>query len=120
MLDIVFYSQDKMTVDTVDVSENFYEWLKQSDFSKIAKPQEIEMQPDGEPVKTSVIPLEGINRRNLSVFFRDAIVQESDDMLNKSGNSPSKQEYVDITYKLKILHSLRKLVEDEKCKYLEF
>ncbi|MEJ1931526.1 hypothetical protein WDZ92_14845 [Nostoc sp. NIES-2111] len=120
MLDIVFYSQDKTTIGGVDVSEDFYEWLEKSDFSKIAKPQEIEMKPDGEAVKTSVILLEGGNRRKLSDFFRDVIVQESDDVLNKLGSSPSKQEYEDATYRLKQLQILRKLVEDEKSKYLEF
>ncbi|UKO99094.1 hypothetical protein [Nostoc sp. UHCC 0870] len=120
MLDIVFYSQDKTTVDSVDVSQDFYKWLEQSDFSKIAKPQEIEMKPDGEPVKIAVILLEGGNRRKLSDFFRDVIVQESDEVLNKLGSSPSKQEYMDTTYKLKTLQILRKLVEDEKCKYLDY
>ncbi|AFY49850.1 hypothetical protein Nos7524_4079 [Nostoc sp. PCC 7524] len=120
MLDIVFYSQDKATVEAVDVSQNFYEWLQQSDFSRIAEPQEMEMKPDGEAVKTSVIPLEGGNRRKFSDFLRDTIVQESDDVLKNLGDSPSKQEYTKATYKLKTLQSLRKLVEDENCKYLEF
>ncbi|WP_414566482.1 MULTISPECIES: hypothetical protein [unclassified Anabaena] len=120
MLDIVFYSEAKETVDAVDVSDSFYQWLEQSDFSKIAKPQEMEMQPDEEVVKTSVILLEGGNRRKLSDFVRDAIVQESDDVLNKLGSSPSKQEYTETTSKLKTLQTLRKLVENEKCKYLEW
>ncbi len=120
MLDITFYSQAKQTIDAVDVSEDFYEWLQKSDFSKIAKSQEMEMRPDGVAVKVSAIVLEGGNRRKLSDFFRDAIVQESDDLLNKLGSSPSKEEYTHATYKLKSLQSLRKLVENETCKYLEW
>lgn len=119
MLDIVFYSQAKTTVEGIDVSPDFYKWLEQSEFPRIAKPEETEMKPDGEFVKTSVILLEGGNRRKFSDFLRDAIVQESDDVLIKLGSSPAKQEYADATYKLKILQDLRKLVEDEKCKYLE-
>jgi hypothetical protein len=120
MLDIVFYSQDKETIDVVDVLDDFYEWLQKSGFSNIAKSEEMEMKPDGETVKTSAIVLEGGNRRKFSDFFRDAIVQESDDVLDKLGSSPSKEEYTGTTYKLKTLQSLRKLVEDEKCKYLEW
>lgn len=120
MLDIVFYSQAKQTINSVDVSEDFYEWLEKSDFSKIAKPQGMEMKPDGETVKSSVIVLEGESRRKLSDFFRDEIVQESDYVLDKLGSSPSKEEYTRTTYKLKTLQSLRKLVEDEKRKYLEW
>ncbi|WGV27531.1 hypothetical protein [Halotia branconii] len=120
MLDIVFYSQAKETVDSVDVSQDFYKWLTQSDFSKIAKSQEMEMKPDGEAVKSTVIILEGENRRKFSDFFRDAIVQECDDVLKKLGSSPSKEEYTHITYRLKMLQSLRKVIEDEKCKYLEW
>ncbi|MBD2300825.1 hypothetical protein H6G80_13390 [Nostoc sp. FACHB-87] len=120
MLDVTFYSQAKETIDTVDVSDDFYEWLQKSGFANIAKSQEIEMKPDGETVKVSAIVLEGGNRRKFSDFLRDAIVQESDDVLNTLGNSPSKEEYINTTYKLKTLQSLRKFVEDEKCKYLEW
>jgi hypothetical protein len=34
------------------------------------------MKVDGEPVEVAVIQLEGMNRRKLSDFFRDTIVQE--------------------------------------------
>ena len=119
MLDIVFYSQAKTTVNGVEVTENFYNWLIQSEFSQIGKTEKVEMKPDGEPVKVDAILLEGGNRRKFSNFFRDEIVQESDEVLRKLGDSPSKQEYADATFRLKNLQDLRKLVEDEKCKYLE-
>lgn len=119
MLDIVFYSQDKTTVDEVEVEDAFYKWLIQSEFSQIGKAEEVEMKSDGEPVKVTAIRLEGENRRKFSNFFRDEIVQESDEVLRKLAGSPSKQEYADATFRLKTLQSLRKLVEDEKCKYLE-
>jgi hypothetical protein len=119
MLDITFYSQAKATVDTVEIEGNFYKWLAQSEFSKLGKAEEIEMKPDGEAVKINVIRLEGGNRRKFSDFFRDEIVQESDEVLNKLGTSPSKQECADATSRLRTLQSLRKLVENEECKYLE-
>lgn len=76
------------------------------------------MKGDEEVVKISVVLLEGENRRKFSDFFRDAIVQESDDILTKLDNSPSKQEYLDAYSRLRILQNLRKFVEDEKFKYL--
>lgn len=119
-LDISFYSHNKETVDVVGVSEEFYRQLSQSEFSKIAKAEEVEMKPDGELVKVDAILLEGGNRRKFSNFFRDEIVQESDEVLSKLGTSPSKHEYAEATFRLRTLQSLRKLVEDEKCKYLQF
>lgn len=117
MLDISFYSDDRKTLDTIEVSEVFYHWLIHSEFSKIGNSEEKEMQGDEEPVKVSVVTLEGENRRKLSDFFREAIVYESDSMLNKLGNSPSKEEYINASYRLKKMQNLRKIIEDEKFKY---
>lgn len=122
MLDISFYSQDKEEVELVEIVEDLYLWLAQSEFSKIGKSEEKEMKIDGEKEKVSVILLEGDNRRKFSNFFRDAIVKESDEMLSKLGNSlgnsPSKEGYADATLVLKTLQNLRKCIENEKHKYL--
>lgn len=118
MLDISFYLHNKEAIETVEISEDFYDWLSQSEFSQIGESEEKEMLGDGEAVKISVVLLEGENRRKFSNFFRDAIVQESDNMLNKLGTSPSKEEYVSASSKLKNLQNLRKFIEDEKFKYL--
>ncbi|ACK70739.1 hypothetical protein PCC7424_2318 [Gloeothece citriformis PCC 7424] len=117
MLDFSFYSHDKKALNNVDISQNFYEWLIQSEFSKIGQSEEQEMQGDGETVKVSVVLLEGENRRKFSDFFRDAIVHESDSMLEKLGESPSKEEYIKASSRLKQLQDLRKAIEDEKFKY---
>lgn len=118
MLDISFYSHSKEALEVVEISPEFYNWLIQSEFSKIGKSEENEMTGDGEVVKVPVVLLEGGNRRKFSDFFRDEIVQESESMLNKLGDSPSKQEYVDASFKLKALLNLCKFVENEKFKYL--
>jgi hypothetical protein len=117
MLDISFYSHDKEALDTIEISEIFYNWLIQSDFSKIGQSEEREMQGDGEIVKVPVVLLEGENRRKFSDFFRDAIVHESNSMLEKLGTSPSKEEYVNASSRLRDLQKLRKFIEDEKFKY---
>lgn len=117
MLDISFYSYDKKALETIEISEDFYNWLTQSEFSKIGKSEEKEMQGDGEVVKVSAVLLEGENRRRFSDFFRDAIVYESDSMLGKLGSSPSKEEYINASSRLKNLQDLRKIIEDEKFKY---
>lgn len=119
MLDITFYSQDKQEAEVIEVSEEFYQWLARSDFSRIGKSEVKEMKVDGEPVEVSIIQLEGMNRRKLSDFFRDAIVQQTDEMLDKLGNSPSKQEYQEATYRLLMLQKLRKQIENEQYKYLQ-
>jgi hypothetical protein len=37
MLDISFYANDGKQPYSVEVTDNFYEWLAKSDFSKIGK-----------------------------------------------------------------------------------
>ncbi|MDY7013412.1 MAG: hypothetical protein SVX43_07360 [Cyanobacteriota bacterium] len=119
MLDITFYSQNREEAEIVEVSEDFYEWLARSEFAKIGKSEVREMKVDGELIEVPVISLEGLNRRKLSDFFRDAIVEESDEMLNQFLRSQSKQEYRDVTYKLSLLQRLRKPIENEQYKYLQ-
>jgi hypothetical protein len=119
MLDITFYSEDKEEAEVIEVSEEFYQWLARSEFSRIGKSEIKEMKVDGEPVEFPVIQLEGMNRRKLSDFFRDAIVQETDEMLDKLGSSPSKEEYQEATYRLLLLQRLRKQVENEQLKYFQ-
>lgn len=119
MLDITFYSQNKEEAKIVEISEDFYEWLARSEFSEIGKSELREMKVDGEPIEVSVVQLEGMNRRKLSDFFRNAIVEESDKMLQGLNRSQSKEEYRDATYKLSLLQKLRKPIENEQYKYLQ-
>lgn len=119
MLDIIFFSQHKEEVESVEVSDDFYQWLARSEFSRIGKSEEQEMSVDGEPVTLSVIHLEGSYRRKLSDFLRDAIVQESDIVLESFSNTSSKTEYQQMLYRLALLQKLRKTVEDEQYKYLQ-
>ncbi|HAZ46506.1 MAG TPA: hypothetical protein DDW76_01900 [Cyanobacteria bacterium UBA11369] len=119
MLDITFYSGDKEEAEVIEVSDDFYHWLARSEFSRIGKSEIKEMKVDGEPVEVAVIQLEGMNRRKLSDFFRDAIVQETDEMLDKLGSSPSKEAYQEATYRLLLLQRLRKQIEKEQYKYFQ-
>ena len=119
MLDISFYSE-KECLDTMQVTDDFYQWLGQSMFPKIGRFEKKMMQADEESVDISVIRLEGENRRKFSDFFRDAIVQESDQVMEKLGDSPSKDEYTETTSRLKKLQELRKMIEDEKFKYFSY
>jgi hypothetical protein len=59
-------------------------------------------------------------RRKYSDFFRDEIVKESDKMLKQLGDAPSKEEYSQLSSRLKLLQDLRKQIEDEKIKYLNY
>jgi hypothetical protein len=118
MLDISFYSHKNEVAETIELSQEFYDWLSHSDFPKIGRAEEKEMKADGEAVQVSVVLLEGEYRRRFSDFFRDAIVKESDGMLNKLGSSPSKEEYVNASSKLRTMQELRKCIENEKFKYI--
>ena len=119
MLDIAFYSQDREEAESIEVSNDFYEWLARSEFARIGKSEIKEMKVDGEPVEVPVIALEGINRRHLSDFFRNAIVEESDAMLEQLSSSLSKEEYQEVTHRLFLLQQLRKQIENEQYKYLQ-
>lgn len=119
MLDIIFYTENGQPPYSVEVAENFYEWLAKSDFSKIGKSVVRKIQVEGEEDKLPLVQLGKDNRRKLRSFLLEAISLESDAMLTKLGDSPSKKEYQDASYRLIKLQDLRKCVENEEYKYLQ-
>lgn len=119
MLDITFYLHNKEEAEAIEISDDFYHWLAQSEFSKIGQPQIQEITVDGEKNKVSAIKLEDMNRRIFSDFFHNAIVQETEELLGYLENSSSEQDYQDATYRLRILQNLRKCIENEEYKYFQ-
>lgn len=118
MLDIALYTDDGKS-EVVELSEGFCEWLVRSDFYKIGKSEPKTMKIDEEFYEIDVIYLEGSNRRKLSGFLRDEIVQESASLLEQLGDFPTKHFYQAATFKLRKLQEMRRFVEDEGYKYLE-
>lgn len=119
MLDISFYTINGQSPHSVEIPEDIYKWLAESDFSKIGKSVIRKIQIDGEEEKLPLVKLGRDNRRKLRFFFVEAINQESDAMITQLGDSPSKQEYQEATYRLRKLQELRKCVENENYQYLQ-
>lgn len=119
MLDIIFYPGNGQPPHYVELSEDFYEWLAKSDFSQIGESVQKKIIIDDEEEEVPIVYLELENRRRLRSFFIEEIVGESDRMLTKLGESPSKNEYQAATYKLRKLQELRKCLENSKYRYLQ-
>ena len=148
-LDITFYSKNGEASDTIEFSEQFYEKLIKSDFLKIGKVRQFEIEIDEEKSTIEAIDLEEINeekgkitniqrlidffkeqifnekkgkitnRQRLIDFFKEQIVEESKNMIEKLGDAPSKYEYEKQSYSLKKFHEILASVEDKKHDYLE-
>lgn len=103
MLDISFYTKNGQPPYTVEVAEDIYEWLLKSDFSKIGKSVSRKIKVKAEEEKIPLVQLGKDNRKKLRAFFFEAITQESDAVLTKLGDCPSKKEYQDATYRLRKL-----------------
>ena len=119
MLDIIFYPKNGEPAHYIEVSEDFYEWLAKSQFSKIGKSVSRKVVIDDEEDTIPLVKLGKENRKKLRNFFLEAITEESDAVITKLGDSPSKQEYLDCTYRLKMLQELRKSLENPKYEYLQ-
>jgi hypothetical protein len=120
MLDISFYSTNGSESETVDVSETLYEWLAKSDFSKIGGESiDIKIHLDEEDVILPLVELNQDIRQQFKKFFSEAIISESDAVLTKLGDSPSKEEYQAGTYRLRKMLELFKCVENENYQYLQ-
>jgi hypothetical protein len=119
MLDIIFYSPNNQQPEYVEVSEDLYEWLAKSKFSKIGKYVEKKIQIDGEEEELPLVELDKENRNQLRLFFLEAVAEESDTVLAQLEDYPSKEEYQNATYRLRKLQALRKCIENEKYQYLQ-
>ena len=119
MLDLIFYPAQGEPPHYIELSEDFYEWLAKSEFSKIGESVPKTMIIDEEEEELPLVELEPDNRPKLRNFLIEEIVGESDRMLAKLGDYPSKNEYQTASYKLRKLQELRKCLENENYLYLQ-
>ncbi len=120
MLDMIFYAfKTDRPPHYIEMSEDIYEWLAKSEFTKIGKSVPRNILIDKEEEKLPVVELDQDIRQKFRNFFRDAIICESDIVLTKLGDSPLKEEYQTATYRLRKLLDLLKCVENEDYQYLQ-
>ncbi|MEG4441147.1 hypothetical protein QUB47_03030 [Microcoleus sp. AT9_B5] len=120
MFDISFSSANGEQSDSVRITAATYEWLAKSAFSKIGgESVETQIYLDEENV---ILPLVEFNqdiRQQFKKIFSEAIISESDAVLTKLGDCPSKEEYQSGTYRLRKMLELLKCVENENYQYLQ-
>jgi hypothetical protein len=120
MLDISFYATNGSESETVDVGETFYEWLAKSAFSKIGGESiDTKIYLDEENVILPLVELNQEIRQQFKKMFSQEIISESDAVLTKLGDYPSKEEYQSGTYRLRKMLELLKCVENENYQYLQ-
>lgn len=122
-LDIAFYKEntDPESEVAIALSEEFYEKLAKSDFAEIGKTLKKKIRSDDEEVEIEVIDLDKgkiTNRQRLIDCFKEEIVEATKTMLEKLGDSPSKEEYNQHSSDLKKLHEILKHLEDSQYHYL--
>lgn len=125
MLDIKLYSKNGESPITIELSDDFYKRLAQSDFSEIGTSHKQQINIEGELDEIDVIDLDKgkiTNRKRLMDFFKEAIVEESRVMLEKLGDGnivPSKEEYKEQTYPLRKFQEILKYLENTQYSYLQ-
>ncbi len=120
MFDISFYSANGEPSDSVRITATTYEWLAKSAFSKIGGESiDTEIHLDEENVILPLVELNQEIRQQFKKIFSEAIISESDVVLTKLGDYPSKEEYQSGTYRLRKMLELLKCVENENYQYLQ-
>lgn len=120
MFDISFYAAKGEPSDSVRITAMTYEWLARSEFSKIGGLSiDTEIYIDEENVILPLVELNENIRQQFKKFFSEAIVSESDAVLTKLGDYPTKEQYHEETYRLRKLLELLKCVENENYQYLQ-
>ncbi|MCU0543907.1 MAG: hypothetical protein MUE44_17300 [Oscillatoriaceae cyanobacterium Prado104] len=120
MFDISFYSANGEPSNSVRITAATYEWLAKLDFAKIGGESiDTEIYIDEENVILPLVELNRDIRQQFKKFFSESIVSESDAVLTKLGDYPSKEQYQEETYRLRKLLELLKCVENENYHYLQ-
>lgn len=120
MFNISFYSANGEPSDSVRITAATYEWLAKSAFSKIGGESiETQIHLDEENVILPLVELNQDIRQQFKKIFSEAIISESDAVLTKLGDYPSKEEYQSGTYRLRKMLELLKCVENENYQYLQ-
>lgn len=119
MLDIIFYPTQIAQTKYVEVSEDLYEWLARSQFSKIGHSIPHKIEIDGEEETVTVVELNSDNRSQFRLFFLEAVAEESDLLLTKLRENMDKEEYQKATYRLSKLQELRKGIENIVYQYMQ-
>lgn len=120
MFDISFYSANGEPSDSVRITAATYEWLAKSAFSKIGGESiETQIYLDEENVILPLVEWNQDIRQQFKKIFSEAIISESDAVLTKLGDYPSKEEYQSGPYRLRKMLELLKCVENENYQYLQ-
>lgn len=120
MFDISFYSANGEPSDSVRITAATYEWLAKSAFSKRGgESVETLIYLDEENVILPLVELNQDIRQQFKKIFSEAIISESDAVVTKLGDYPSKEEYQSGTYRLRKMLELLKCVENENYQYLQ-
>jgi hypothetical protein len=119
MLSISFYSGNGRAIDIVRVSDDFYEWLARSEFSKLGRSQQIQIEIEGETAELPLVPLGAETRSKLIEFFSEHIFSETRSMLGDLDRSTPQPELSTKTYRLKKLLEVLDCLKSETYQYLQ-
>jgi hypothetical protein len=135
MLSISFYSGNGQAIDIVRVSDDFYEWLARcstsdhgsSEFSKLGRSQQTEIEIEGETAELSLVPLGAETRSKLIEFFSERIFSETrfpfreamPTMLGDLDRATPQPELSTKTYRLKKLLEVLDCLKSETYQYLQ-
>lgn len=122
-LDITFYGKNgEVEPSTIEFSEDFYQKLIESGFPEIGASHKIKIKIDDEETEINAIDLEKgkiTNRDRFIDFFKEEIIEQSKNMLQSLGDSPSKEEYQTHSYPLRKFQEILSYLENNKYHYLE-
>jgi hypothetical protein len=119
MLSIHFYSETGQVAHSIRVVDDFYEWLARSEFSKVGRSQQTQIEIEGETAELPLVPLVAETRSRLIEFFSESIFQETRLMLGDIEHSMPQPELVLKTYRLKKLLELLDCLKSGVYQYLQ-
>lgn len=121
-MNIQTYVVDKngkiLETQVFDFSDNIFLHLAKSEFSKIGSSAKTTVVIDEENVELELVQLSPFVRQALAGYLKDYLVDLLKEYLEKMGSSPSKSEYQEYTFNLKVIPNLIRCIENVKYTHL--
>ncbi|MDN5418831.1 MAG: hypothetical protein L0G09_15485 [Acinetobacter sp.] len=107
-IELISLSEDNDVKDVkvFDFTDDFYLKLSGSDFSKIGNSLSSQIVIEGENINMKLVELSNFIRETIIRFLERMNVDVSNEIFEKLGSSPSKQEFQEYTSDLKELNQL--------------
>ncbi|MEA5419231.1 hypothetical protein VB712_08315 [Spirulina sp. CCNP1310] len=119
MLSFNFYGKSNQKAHSIQFSEDFYQWLIESDFGWVGRSRLMKIMIDGEWEELPVITLENPTRAMLVTYLNEMVLRETGNFLQDLDENLPRERLEPRHYRMKKLLELLSCMKDVDWMYFQ-